>query len=62
MNVEATLARADLHAFKGRTAKQAREMREMLRVAQSALESRRSEVAAQRIDAVIRVLTSQLEG
>ena len=61
MDIEATLARADLHEFKGKTAKQAREMRELLRTAQSALETGRSEVVAQRIDAVIRVLTSQME-
>ena len=61
MNLEATFARADLHEFKGKTARQAREMLGLLRTAQSALENGRSDVAAERIDAVIRVLTSQME-
>ena len=57
---EATFARADLHEFKGRTKRQAREMREMLLVAESALKSGRTEVAEQRIAAVLRVLNTQL--
>ena len=56
----ATLARAELHDFRGKANRQAREMREMLRVAQSAIETGRTEVAQQRIAAVLRVLNAQL--
>ena len=57
---EATFARAELHDFRGKAKRQAREMREMLLVAESALKSGRTEVAEQRIAAVLRVLTAQL--
>ena len=57
---EATHLRADLHEFKGKAKRQAREMREMLLVAESALKSGRTEVAEQRIAAVLRVLNAQL--
>ena len=57
---EATHLRADLHEVKGRAKQQAREMRDLLRVAQSALSGGRSEVAAQRVEAVLRVLEKQL--
>ena len=57
---EATLARAELHEHKGRSMRQAREMREMLLLAASALKSGRTEVAEQRIAAVLRVLSIQL--
>ena len=56
---EATHLRADLHEVKGRAKRQAREMREMLLVAQSAIAGGRSEVAEQRIAAVLRVLNAQ---
>ena len=56
----ATFARADLHEFKGRSMRQAREMREMLLVAASALKSGRTDVSEQRIAAVLRVLNAQL--
>ena len=45
---EATYLRADLHEVKGRAKQQAREMRDMLRLAQSAIKSGRGEVAEQR--------------
>lgn len=57
---EATHLRADLHAVKGRAKQQAREMRDLLRVAQSAISGGRSEVAAQRVAAVLRMLEKQL--
>lgn len=57
---EATHLRADLHEHKGRSMRQAREMREMLLVAQSAIKGGRGEVAEQRIAAVLRVLNAQL--
>ena len=57
---EATHLRADLHEVKGRAKQQAREMRDLLRVAQSALNGGRGEVAEQRIAAVLRVLNAQL--
>lgn len=57
--IELIHARADLHEFKGRATRQAREMREMLKLAQSALESGRTDVVAQRIAAVLRVLDAQ---
>ena len=57
---EATHLRAALHEHKGRAARQAREMRDLLRVAQSAIETGRTEVAQQRIAAVLRVLNAQL--
>ena len=57
---EATLARAELHAVRGKAKRQAREMREMLLVAVSAQKSGRAEVAEQRIAAVLRVLNAQL--
>ena len=57
---EATHLRADLHEVKGRAKRQAREMREMLLMAESALKSGRTEVAEQRIAAVLRVLNAQL--
>lgn len=56
----ATIARADLHEFRGKAKREAREMREMLLVAESALKSGRAEVAEQRIAAVLRVLNVQL--
>ena len=57
---EATLLRADLHEVKGRAKQQAREMRELLLVAQSAINGGRGEVAAQRVAAVLRMLEKQL--
>lgn len=57
---EAAFARADLHEFKGKAKRQAREMREMLLVAASALKSGRTDVTEQRIAAVLRVLNAQL--
>lgn len=57
---EATFARADLHDFRGKAKRQAREMREMLLLAESALKSGRTDVTEQRIAAVLRVLTAQL--
>ena len=57
---EATHLRADLHEHHGRAARQAREMRGLLLVAQSALNSGRHEVAAQRVAAVLRMLEKQL--
>ena len=57
---EATHLRAELHELKGKSKRQAREMRDLLRVAQSALKGGRGEVAEQRIAAVLRVLNAQL--
>lgn len=57
---ESTLARAELHDLRGKTKRQAREMRELLLLAASALKSGRTEVAEQRIAAVLRVLNAQL--
>ena len=57
---EATFARAELHDFRGKAKRQAREMREMLLAAASALKSERTEVVEQRIAAVLRVLNAQL--
>ena len=57
---EATHLRAELHELKGKSKQQAREMRDLLRVAQSAINGGRGEVAAQRIAAVLRVLNAQL--
>ena len=57
---EATFARAELHDFRGKAKRQAREMRDLLRVAQSAIETGHTEVAEQRIAAVLRVLNAQL--
>ena len=57
---EATHLRADLHEVKGRVKQQAREMRDLLRVAQSAINGGRGEVAAQRVAAVLRMLEKQL--
>lgn len=56
---DATLARAKLHEFRGKTKRQAREMREMLLLAASALKSGRTDVTEQRIAAVLRVLNAQ---
>ena len=56
----ATLARAELHDFRGKAKRQAREMREMLLLAESALKSGRTEIAEQRIAAALRVLNAQL--
>jgi hypothetical protein len=61
MCAEAALVRADLHAFKGNTKRQAREMRELLQTAESALNNGRTEVAAQRIAAAMRILKAQLD-
>ena len=58
---ESTHLRADLHEVKGRAKQQAREMRDLLRVAQSALNGGRGEVATQRVAAVLRMLEKQLE-
>ena len=57
---EATHLRADLHELKGRHKREAREMREFLRTAQSAIDGGRNEVAAQRVAAVLRMLEKQL--
>ena len=57
---EATYLRADLHEVKGRAKQQAREMRDLLLVAQAAINSGRHEVAAQRVSAVLRMLEKQL--
>lgn len=57
---EATLARAELHEVRGKAKRQAREMREMLLLAASALKSGRTEVAEQRVAAALRVLNAQL--
>ena len=57
---EATHLRAELHELKGKAKRQARELRELLRVAQSAISGGRGEVAEQRIAAVLRVLNAQL--
>lgn len=57
---EATFARADLHEFRGKAKRQAREMREMLLLVESALKSGRTDVTEQRIAAVLRVLNAQL--
>lgn len=57
---EATHLRADLHEHKGRSMRQAREMRDLLLVAQSAINGGRGEVAAQRVAAVLRMLEKQL--
>ena len=57
---EATHLRADLHEVKGRAKQQAREMRDLLLVAQSAINGGRGEVAAQRVAAVLRMLEKQL--
>ena len=58
---EATHLRAELHELKGKSKRQAREMRDLLRVAQSAINGGRGEVAAQRVAAVLRMLEKQLE-
>lgn len=57
---EATFARAELHDLRGKAKRQAREMREMLLLAESALKRGRTEVTEQRIAAVLRVLNAQL--
>lgn len=57
---EATFARAELYELRGKAKRQAREMREMLLLAESALKSGRMDVVAQRIAAVLRVLNTQL--
>ena len=57
---ESTLARAELHERRGKAKRQAREMREMLLLAESALKSGRTDVVEQRIAAVLRVLNAQL--
>ena len=57
---EATHLRAELHELKGKSKRQAREMRDLLRVAQSAINGGRGEVAAQRVAAVLRMLEKQI--
>lgn len=59
-NVELIHARADLAVEKGRTCKDLRKWSELLRVAQAALRSGRSEVAAERIETVVREITARL--
>lgn len=57
---EVVVARADLHEARGKAKRQAREMRAMLLLAESALKGGRTDVTEQRIAAVLRVLDAQL--